>query len=483
MTDKGGAFIANDWREGQGALLPAPYEGGAGLRGATADDVAEAFAAAREAFPGWARTPLAERVDSLNRFKAILEARKADLARLISEETGKPLWEGEAEAGAMIGKIGLSIQAYDARTGETTLETAFGAARLSHRPHGVMLVLGPYNFPGHLPNGHIAPALLAGNTVVFKPSEFTPRTGAALVDALAATDLPSGVVNLVQGGREIGQAAVSDARVDGVLFTGSAAAGAAIHKAFGGRPEVILALEMVGNNPLLVWDAEDAQAAARLALHSAYVTAGQRCSCARRLIVAEGAAGDAVVEALAADIQTVQVGAWDAQPAPFIGRLINADAAERVLAAQADRLARGGRAIRLAQPLALGPAFLSPGLIDVTGVETPDEEVFGPLLHVLRTPSFEAGLEAANATRFGLAAGLISDDPGLWVRFQAEIRAGVVNWNRPTTGASSALPFGGPGASGNARPSAYYAADYCAWPMAMQTAERPQRLGGPGLAP
>lgn len=426
-------------------------------------EVAQAVAAARAAFQGWADTPREVRVAALRRYKAALEANREDFARAISRETGKALWETTAELGSMIGKVEISIAAYDERTGVKSADTGFGRAVLRHRPHGVMAVLGPFNFPGHLPNGHIVPALLAGDTVVFKPSEETPLTGQLMAEAFAAADLPPGVMNVVQGGRETG-AALLEQDIDGLLFTGSAPAGAVFRRKFADRPDVILALELGGNNPLVVWDAADAEAAAGHIIQSAFITTGQRCSCARRLIVPEGAAGDAIVDAVAALADRLVIGPWNGEAEPFMGPLISARAAEGALAA-VGRL--GGQVIREMSPVqGLSNAFVTPGMIDVTGVETPDEEVFAPLLQVRRVASFDDAIAAANATRYGLSAGLISDDPRLWDVFLNRIRAGVVNFNRPTTGAAGTAPFGGLGHSGNHRPSAYYAADYCAYPVA-----------------
>ncbi|HEX8055894.1 MAG TPA: succinylglutamate-semialdehyde dehydrogenase, partial [Novosphingobium sp.] len=376
------------------------------------------------------------------------------------------------EVASMIGKVELSIAAQAERAGEKHSATAFGEAVLRHHPHGVMAVLGPYNFPGHLPNGHIVPALLAGNTVVFKPSELTPAVGQAMAEAWQAAGLPEGVFTVVQGARETG-AALTGADIDGLLFTGSAATGAHFRRIFADRPKVILALELGGNNPLVVWDG-DAHEAAGLAVQSAYITSGQRCSCARRLILPEGAFGDAVVDRVAALAGRLRIGAWDDEPAPYMGPLVSPQAAASARAQVGRLLDLGAGAIR---PLeAVGnrrETFVTPALLDVTGLAAPDEEIFAPVLQITRVASFDEAIAAANATRFGLAAGLVSDDDALWQRFVGEIRAGVVNRNRPTTGASGGMPFGGLGDSGNHRPSAYYAADYCAYPVASFEAAQP----------
>lgn len=471
----GGCLVGGAWRTGGGGAFSstAPADGARvwSSHEADAKDAADAVEAARSAFTGWRRTPLDVRIGHVRAFATALKEKGEELARLITRETGKALWDARTEVAAMVGKAELSARAHEERTGVREQPAGAFVARIEHRPHGVMAVLGPFNFPGHLPNGHIMPALIAGDVVIFKPSEKTPATAEWTVRLWREAGLPDGVVNLLQGGRAVAEALVRDPEVDGVLFTGGVEAGRAIHRAMAGEPHRILALELGGNNPLVVWRAGDAEAAARLIVRSAFITSGQRCTCARRLVVEAGEEGDRILAALLALIPRLRIGDPEGDPQPFMGPVVSAAAASAVLAAQDRMIAEGAVALRSAQRLPQGDAYLSPGVLDVTRQSgRRDEEVFGPLLQVVRCGSFEAALEEANATRFGLAAGLISDEASLWDRFSAEIRAGVVNWNRQTTGASGAAPFGGVGLSGNHRPAGYYAADYCAWPMAMLVA-------------
>ncbi len=458
-----------------------PATGAMVWEGATAgaDECHAAIARARTALPKWRSDPVEERIAVARRYAEVLGARRDDLAELISRETGKLLWEARAEIGSMIAKVEVSILAQAERAGEREAGTAFGRAVLRHRGHGVMAVLGPYNFPGHLPNGHIVPALLAGNTVVFKPSEVAPAIGEAMAKAWAEAGLPHGVLNLIQGGRETGEALVAG-DIDGLLFTGSAGAGAALRRATVERPHVMLALELGGNNPLVVWDSPEE--AASIIAQSAFVTTGQRCSCARRLIVPEGAVGDAIVEAADALAGRLRIAAWDEAGEAFMGPLVSDAAADGARAAVARLEALGARAIR---PFALvegrSAAFVTPAVYDVTGIDAPDAEIFAPVLQVIRVPDFDAAIAAANATIFGLSAGFVSNDEALWSRFVEESRAGVVNRNRPTTGAAGNMPFGGLGCSGNHRPSAYYAADYCAYPIASFEADRVGEVEVPGV--
>lgn len=478
LGHSGQSFIAGQWTDGDGAKFESvnPSDSKVLWTGhmASTAQVERAFASARAAFEPWSRLTLSERLVYVQRFKTLALERRAEMAALIARETGKLLWDANGEAGALASKVDISAQSYEARTGAMTREVAFGRAELQHRAHGVMGVLGPYNFPAHLPNGQIIPSLIAGNVVVFKPSEQTPAVGEALMRLYADAGFPKGVVNMVQGARDVGAAILDSPELDGLLFTGSAKTGAFIHKQFGGRPDIILALEMGGNNPLIIWDAQDVKAAVSLAVQSAFITSGQRCTCARRLIIPSGALGEAIITELKTQISTLKTGAWDDETAN-LGPVISSDIASFVVKSAHDLKEAGAAAlIPSGIDAAQGGAFLTPGLYDVTGCDVPDEEIFGPILQLIQVENWEAAIKAANNTRFGLAAGLISDDADLWTDFRRRIRAGVVNFNRPTTGAAGFLPFGGPGLSGNHNPGAYYAADFCAWPMASQVADAPK---------
>ncbi|HEX8450060.1 MAG TPA: aldehyde dehydrogenase family protein, partial [Allosphingosinicella sp.] len=292
---------------------------GAPLWTGEAGDVEAEVARARAAWASWAAKPLAVRIETLRRFANVVRGHKEALADLIARETGKPLWETATEVDAVVNKVDISVSAYSERTSQRRLEGALGArVAVRHKPHGVLAVLGPYNFPAHLPNGHIVPALLAGNAVVFKPSEKTPAVGEMLVRLYHEAGVPEDVVRCVQGAVDVGKALAASPGIDGLLFTGSARAGLALHRQFADAPHKILALEMGGNNPLVVWDAKDIAAAAVIAVQSAFMSSGQRCTGARRLIVQEGQH-----EALLAEISKLAariiVDHPHATPAPFMG--------------------------------------------------------------------------------------------------------------------------------------------------------------------
>ncbi len=469
-------YIAGAWHAGEGEALESLNPVSQAVvwagRGATAAQVEVAVQAARVAFPAWAQRSLEERIGVLESFAAALKAHGDELARTIGEETGKPLWESATEVTSMVNKVTISIQSYRERTGEKSGPSADATAILRHKPHGVVAVFGPYNFPGHLPNGHIVPALLAGNAVIFKPSELTPKVAELTLKCWIEAGLPAGVLNLLQGARETGVALAANPGIDGLFFTGSSRTGNLLHQQFAGRPDKILALEMGGNNPLIVDQVKDLDAAVYCIIQSAFISAGQRCTCARRLLVPQGAWGDALLARLVAVAASIQVGAFDAQPAPFMGSVISLDAARHLLKAQDHLIAQGATALlAMTQPLA-NAALLTPGILDVSAVTgRPDEEFFGPLLQVIRYADFDGAIREANDTQYGLAAGLLSDSRERYQQFWVESRAGIVNWNKQLTGAASTAPFGGVGASGNHRASAYYAADYCAYPVASLESE------------
>jgi succinylglutamic semialdehyde dehydrogenase len=439
-------------------------------------------AAARAAWPDWAARSHAYRIEALRRFANVVRKKEDAFAELIARETGKPLWDSRTEVAAVVNKVDISIEAYAERTPQRRMEAALGnKVTVRHKPHGVLAVLGPYNFPAHLPNGHIVPALIAGNAVVFKPSEKTPATGSLLVECLHESGIPEGVVRLLIGGPDQGRALAGQAEIDGLLFTGSARAGMALHGQFAETPQKILALELGGNNPLVVWNAKDVEAAAAITVQSAYLSSGQRCTAARRLIVEDGK-HEALLDGIRKLIERMIIDDPLAEPQPFMGPVIDLAAADHVQELWLNLMMKGGKPLcRLDRPYKDKP-FLTPGLIDVTELrDRPDEEIFGPVLQVIRVKDFDAAIAEANNTRYGLAASLVGGSPEMYDKFWANVRAGVINWNKPTTGAPSNAPFGGIGLSGNHRPSAFYAADYCAYPVTSSEADRVRAVIGQGL--
>jgi succinylglutamic semialdehyde dehydrogenase len=446
-------------------------------------DVDEVVTLARRAAPAWAALPLSTRMELLRRFANEVRKVGDEMADTIARETGKPLWEARGEVESVVAKVEISIRAHAERTPQRKFDNAMqGTMALRHKPHGVLAVLGPFNFPAHLPNGHIVPALIAGNTIVFKPSEKAPATGVMLAHCYHRAGIPASAVQVLIGGVEEGQALVAHDGIDGVLFTGSAHAGIAINRRLASRPNKIVALEMGGNNPIVVWDTPKITDAALLVVQSAFITAGQRCTAARRMIV-KASMYDAVIAELKQLVDRLIVGAPFDEPAPFMGPVIDNAAADGLSESFVYMISHGGKAIKhLLRPREDLP-FLSPAIIDTTGMaERPDVELFGPILQVVRVDDFDEAIAEANHTRFGLSAALIGGTPEQYDHFWANIRAGIVNWNRPTIGASAAAPFGGVGLSGNHRPTAYYAPDYCSYPVASNEMDQPRAVPGTGFS-
>ena len=482
-------FIDGQWLSGEGEPMesvdPAKNKVIWRAKAASQHQVDHAVAAARSAGWEWAKTTAHERIAVIEKFVSLLTEQKTPLAQTIASETGKPMWEAQTEVAGMIGKLAISVRAYHERTGTVTHSVPHGKAMTVHKPHGVVAVFGPYNFPGHLPNGHIIPALIAGNTVVFKPSELTPLVAEQTVKLWHRAGLPKGVLNLVQGHMDTGKFLAAHQGIDGLFFTGSSSTGKQLHAQFAGQPGKILALEMGGNNPLIVNSVSDTDAAVHDIIQSAFITSGQRCTCARRLFLEHSAEGDEVLARLVEVTKNLKVGHYDAEQQPFIGAMISNRAAASLVQAQQSLLDMGATSLIKLTHLDVQTGFVTPGIIDVTAIlnKLPDEEHFGPLLKVIRYRDFDQAIEEANNTAFGLSAGILSDDKARFEHFLQRSRAGIVNWNRPTTGANGSAPFGGIGDSGNHRASAYYAADYCSYPVATMQFDQvslPKQLS-PGL--
>lgn len=465
-----GQYIEGQWVSGQGTTLESinPAYGTLLWQGknATEQEVSQANIAAQQALSSWSEISFEERAEYTKKFAAAVEKHRNQLAQLISTETGKPLWESQTEVTTVVGKINLSIQSYRERTGSKESKIAEGVSYLRYKPQGVVVVLGAFNFPAHLSNGHIVPALLAGNTVLYKPSEQTPAVAELIMQCWHDSGIPAGVINCLQGDVSCGTMLLAQ-DIQGVYFTGSYATGLKIHQQFSDRPEVILALEMGGNNPLVIDEVSDLNAAVYQTILSTLLTSGQRCSCARRVMIPNTAQGDEFLQRFVKACAALTVGPYDIQPEPFMGPVISHEHALKHLDAQNRLIAEGGKPLLTMRLLTEYTGLLSPGIIDMTAVSNPaDEEIFAPLVQIYRYDTLPEAIQLANQTRYGLAAGLLSDNAEHYQQFYQNVRAGLINWNRATTGAASTLPFGGVGLSGNHHPSAYFAADYCSYPIA-----------------
>lgn len=447
-------------------------------------DVEAEVARVAGAWPQWAARPFTYRIEAMRRFANVVRGREAELADLIAREVGKPLWDAKAEVAAMLDAVEQAISAYLTRTGQKRLDGAMGARQtLRHKPHGVMAAITSWCNPALIPVGHVVPALIAGNGVLLKPSEKAPATALFLTALLHEAGAPEDVLRCIVGGPAAGQALVANADVCGVQFTGSAHVGLAINRALAGRPDRIAALNMGGNNAMILWDMADLTTAAALIAQSTFPAAGQSCTAGRRLILRDSMA-DAVIEKLRETVGRFVIDAPHADPAPFMGPVIDMETADGLTESFLYLMSNGGKPITHMRRPKDGLPFVTPGIIDVTGMEKRiDIELFGPILQIVRVPDFDAAVAEANATRFGLAAALFGGSEEQYERFWAASRAGLLNWNRPLRDVVASFPAGGAGLSGNYRPGGAYAADHCAYPVASAETAQPRAFVGVGLKP
>lgn len=446
---------------------------------ASIDIIKQASYHARAALSSWSLLSLEQRLEFITKFKVVIEKKRNQLAELITQETGKPLWESHTEVNSVLSKVDISVQALMQRASSQHSESMMIRSCLRYKPQGVVVVLGAFNFPAHLSNGHILPALLAGNTVLYKPSDQTPAVAEFMMECWHDSGIPAGVINCVQGDSHCGQKLLEQ-DINGVYFTGSYEAGIRIHQYFSKRPDVILALEMGGNNPLVIDTLNSVSAAVYHCILSTVITAGQRCTCARRVMIPRTSQGDSFLAQLIKTCKALIIGTGNQQPEPFMGPVISNERALHFLDKQNQLQILGGTSLLPMDLIKEHTGFLSPGIMDMTAVSNPpDQEIFAPFIQIYRYQDFDEAINLANHTQFGLAAGLLSDNALHYEHFFSTIRCGLVNWNRPTTGASSNLPFGGVGWSGNHRPSAFFASDYCSYPVAsmeQNSVELPQVL-------
>ena len=450
-------------------------------QGATSD-VDAMVERAHACWTSWAGMSSAFRIETMRRFANTTRASEEALAALISAETGRPIWHCRQEIVGLFERVEKAVQAYSERSGQRNTEGALGArSALRHKPHGLIAVITPHTLPARIPVDHIVPALLAGNGVLFKPSEKTPATGEMIVRLMHEAGVPADLLQCVIGRGLTGESLAANPNISGVLFTGATRTGRAISRACADQPGKLLALEMSGNNPLVAWDTPDLTSAATLIVQSAFDMSGQHCLSARRLIVRDQLA-DALLAELTSITERLIIAQPSNDPAPFMGPVIDMDAADGLTESFLFLMSNGGKPVRHMQRPYPGLPFVTPGIIDVTDMQTrPDVELFGPALQVTRVSSFEEAILEANSTAFGLGATLIGGSPEQYDSFWAHSRAAIVNWNRPSFTLAPNAPIAGLGLSGNGSAGGHYMADHCVYPVASSEAPQPRAMIGIGL--
>ena len=476
-----GNFINGEWKNTLGekftSYSPINKELLWNCNKSTNDDVNLAVESAKSAFRIWSELEVKDRINYLQSYVDILKENKEELSKAIAYEVGKPLWEAITEVNSMIGKLEPSIEAFELRNKTIIKEQADGTKSVTKfKPHGVVAIIGPYNFPGHMPNGHIMAALLAGNTVILKPSEKVPFVSEKIMELWERANLPKGVINMIQGDKDTGENLCLNDDVNGVFFTGSKKAGQKIEELC--LHKKICVLEMGGNSPFIVWDTSNIDGAVITAIQSSFITSGQRCSTARRLIVPNNEFGNTFLDRLVKVSKNIKIGKPEDEEEPVMCSLQSKELVDNIINKQEKLISKGGKVLLEAKRInELGEAFIAPGIIDVTDIsEVIDEEIIGPFVQITRVNDFTSALEVANNTCYGLAAGIITENKELYKIFERDIKAGVISLNKQLTGASKFAPFGGIKDSGNYRPSGFLATDYCTYAVAYAETEKVKEI-------
>jgi aldehyde dehydrogenase (NAD+) len=419
-----------------------------------AEDVADAVAAARRAFPGWRATPQPARGDLLRRAAQLLRERKEDLARLMTREMGKVLLEARGDVQEAIDMADYMAGEGRRPFGETVPSELTDKVCFTWRePIGVVGLITPWNFPVAIPSWKLLPALLAGNAVVLKPAEDTPLCAARLVEALLEAGLPPGVVNVVHGmGEEAGAALVAHPDVRALSFTGSAEVGRLV-AARGGELLKRVSLELGGKNAIVVLDDGDLDLAVDGAVWAAFGTTGQRCTAASRMIVHRKVLDD-FTDLLRQRAESLRVGNG-LDEGVDVGPIVNDRQLRRVHSYTEVGLGEGARLVTGGAVLDQGDLgrghFYAPTIFaDVrTGMRIAQEEIFGPTVSVIAAESLDEAISHANSTPYGLSLSIYTRDVNRAFRAMRELQAGIVYVNAPTIGAEIQLPFGGVKSTGN----------------------------------
>lgn len=430
-------------------------------------DIADAVLAASRRFPQWRATPAPARAAILARMGRLLEDRKEELARQMVAEMGKVLVEARGDVQEAI-DMAYYIAAFgrmpDGQVVPSERPDIFCMAR--RVPVGVVGLITPWNFPIAIPSWKMFPALLAGNTIVFKPAEDTPGLAVSFIEMLVEAGIPAGVVNLVTGfGEEAGAALVEHPEVAAISFTGSTDTGRIIASRCGELMKRV-SCELGGKNAIVVLDDADIELAVKGALWSAFGTSGQRCTAASRLIVQSGVKKP-FRDALIARTQSLKIGDG-LDPATEIGPVVNRSQLERIHSymevahMEGAKVLTGGRI--LSEPEFAAGCFYAPTVLDnvTPHMRVAQEEIFGPVTGIIEVDSFEQALEAANSTSYGLSLSLYTADIHRAFQGIDNLDAGIVYVNLPTSGAEIQLPFGGVKNTGNGhREAGWTAMDYC----------------------
>ena len=424
--------------------------------------------AGQSAYRNWSKLSLEERVQKLNPLKSIIKKNLKSWAEVISRETGKPLWESEGEVKALIAKCDFVFKEGLKRVQERAIPKANGRVRFKSR--GQLLVIGPFNFPMHLPFGQILPALALGNTVLFKPSEKTPASAQKLTQAFDQLNLKPGVFQMIQGGVEISKKLCQSQQIDGILFTGSFEVGQKIKEMTVKDFSKILVLEMGGYNSALIWEDTDLDLAIKETLKGCFWTTGQRCSSTSQIILHKKIAKDFTKKFLDS-AQKIQGDHWSKNS--FMGSLIDSKALRRFFKLQTEAQKLGAKVLMEGKQILKDKGYyVCPGIYKMKFDKNSPfgtKESFTPQVILYETNQLDQAIDMINHSGYGLSLSVFSKNKKLQEELFYRAKVGLINYNLSTVGASSYLPFGGLGKSGNDRPAGAFSAEFCVSPVAEKT--------------
>ena len=425
----------------------------------------ETFEIGKKAFLPWTRLSLLERAQKLQPLKTLLKKNFKELAQILSRETGKPLWESEGEVKALLGKTDFVLNSNLKRIQTQRIPQAQGQIRFKSR--GLLLVIGPFNFPLHLPFGQILPALLSGNTLIFKPSEKTPACGQKLAELFDQLQLPPGVFQMIQGGPQISKKLCQHPEIDGIFFTGSFKVGQKIKEALVKEPSKILALEMGGLNSALIWDYKDKKQALDETLKGCFWTAGQRCSSTSQILIHKKLFSD-FAPAFVSAAKKIKVDHWS--KGPFMGPLIDSSSVKRFFSLQEEVIKQGGEVLLKGEKLKHKKGYyVTPGIYKMNPNQKSHlktEEFFTPQVLIYEMDSLDQAIELINFSGYGLVLSLFTKEKTIQEEAFYRAKVALIHYNLSSVGASSWLPFGGLGKSGNDRPGGAFMIDSCVSPLA-----------------
>jgi succinylglutamic semialdehyde dehydrogenase len=433
------------------------------------DHIEAVVLSAQKGFETWRKLSHADRIGYLKKYQEVVRAKKDEIAMALALEVGKPLWEAKTEAAALDSKVSVTISDSFERIKQETIKDVMPKidGHVVYKPLGPCFVIGPFNFPCHLANGQILSALLAGNSVIFKPSEKTIYSAQLMIECFHEAGLPEGVINFINGTGPTASRLTSDKRLRGVFFTGSRGVGLKILENTHKDLSKLVALELGGKNSTILHHDSNISHALPELLRACFLTTGQRCTSTSMILIHRKLEQEFISQ-FKALTERIRVGhPVESKPEAFMGPLIDEHAEK--LYFEFTNYGKQEGAEEIISPVKLDVGYqghyVSPS---IHYAKKPNlqgkfiqEEIFGPNCFFVPYDDIEEAIHIANCTDYGLAASVFTRDQAIFEHCLRDIDAGLINLNRSTVGATARLPFGGVKHSGNHRPAAVSMIDHC----------------------